>query len=294
MRITSETMVTRSLNRLQTRLQDYERSQSELGTGKRILKASDDPTGTRRAMSLKNSLASHERNLKNISDASGYLAATDSQLQTAIERLSRARELANRGASNTNAGEREALALEIDQIAEELRGIANATHQDRPLFAGFTEGPAVDDAVPPGFEGTDDQVMRRISDSEKVRINTTAEEWMTYPGGEGDVLSELDELADALRNGGPGDVAPRLDGLKAASDRIADTLAGIGSTTNRVESARARAEDQKLTVRTELSEVEDVDVAEGVMEMQIQQVGYEATLQALGQALPPSLVAFLR
>jgi flagellar hook-associated protein 3 FlgL len=30
------------------------------------------------------------------------------------------------------------------------------------------------------------------------------------------------------------------------------------------------------------------------VELQVQQVAYEATLQALGRALPPSLVAFLR
>jgi flagellar hook-associated protein 3 FlgL len=30
------------------------------------------------------------------------------------------------------------------------------------------------------------------------------------------------------------------------------------------------------------------------MELQVQEIGYEATLQALAKALPPSLVSFLR
>lgn len=49
-----------------------------------------------------------------------------------------------------------------------------------------------------------------------------------------------------------------------------------------------------LTLRMELSEVQDLDLAKGVMELQVQQVAYEATLQALAKALPPSLAAFLR
>jgi hypothetical protein len=40
--------------------------------------------------------------------------------------------------------------------------------------------------------------------------------------------------------------------------------------------------------------IEDLDIAEGLMELHLQQVGYEATLQTLGRALPPSLAAFLR
>ena len=298
MRITSEVMVNRSLDRLQSRIQAYERSQSELGTGKKILKPSDDPTGARRSMSLRNALASHERNLSNISDARGYLDATDSQLQSALDRVSRARELTTRAASNTGEGDRQALASELREIREELVGIANARHQDRPLFAGWSTDVAVEQDPDLGFVGTGEQISRRISDSEKVRINVTAGEWLSLDGTTGDgadLLSTLDGLVEQLETGAPaGDIGPRIDQLKAFADNIGEELSQIGATTNRVDSARARAEDQRLTVRTELSEVEDVDVAEGVMELQVQQVGYEATLQALSQALPPSLVAFMR
>jgi flagellar hook-associated protein 3 FlgL len=296
MRITSEVMVTRSLDRLQTRLQAYERAHSELGTGKRILVPSDDPAGARRAMSLRGALQTHERNLDNISDAAGWLDAADSQLQSALDRLGRVRELTVRGATDGNAIERAALAAEIEQIGEELRGIANARHLGRPLFGGFGAGDAVD--VTPGppatytFNGTADQVTRRVSETELVRVNVTAGEWLQ--GGGTDLFTVLDGLVAELRTGTPAGVGGYLDVLSGAHDRIAASLADIGAATNRVDSARARAEAQSLTVRTELSNVEDVNIAQGVMELQVQQVAYEATLQALAKALPPSLVAFLR
>ncbi|MCC5949519.1 MAG: hypothetical protein JJT89_13800 [Nitriliruptoraceae bacterium] len=298
MRITSEVMVTRSLDRLQTRLKAYERTQSELGTGKRILKPSDDPAGSRRGMTLRATLQGHERNLANISDGLGWVNAADSQLQSAIDRLSRARELATRGATNSALNERQALAAEIDAIREEIQGIANAKHLDRQLFGGYSDQPAVQSDPVTGAitysTVAGDEVTRRVSEAELVRVNVTAAEWL---GPENDnLLTQLGALANTLRDpaSGPADVAPFLDTLKAAHDRIAINLADIGAATNRVESAKNRAESQLLTVRTELSDVEDVDVARGMMELQIQQVGYEATLQALSQALPPSLVAFLR
>ena len=140
-------------------------------------------------------------------------------------------------------------------------------------------------------------MTRRVSDTELVQVNVTAGEWLGDDGAGGDLLSTLERLAADLRDPA---VTPTqigtvyLDALRVAHDVMASSLSGIGAATNRVESARDRAEAQLLTVRTELSDVQDVDIAKGVMELQIQQVAYEATLQALAKALPPSLGAFLR
>ena len=296
MRITSETMVMRSLDRLQGRLSSYERSQSELATGRRILQPSDDPAGARRSMSLRAAMNAREQELRNVSDAKGWLHAADSQLQSALDRLSRAQELATRGASSSGPTERYALAGEVRQIAEEIAGIANARHLDRPLFGGFDDGPAVarDGAGDWQAFGGGDAVMRRVSDSEQVRVNVTAAEWMGFTGPGDDLLTTLDDLAQRLETGTPADISASLGDLKQAMSTVATRLADIGAATNRVEASGARADDLLLTLRSELSDVQDVDIAKGVMDLQTQQVAYEATLAAIGRALPPSLVAFLR
>lgn len=295
MRITSEVMVTRSLERLNSRLQTYERKQSELALGKRIIQASDDPAGARRGSSLRAALKAREQDVRNADEAGGWLATADGQLQSASERMVRLRELVTQGASHADPQVREAIAIEVRAIAEELAGIANTTYNDRPLFGGFDGGPAVEKVAGVWTSAGDgDQVTRRVSDSELVRINITAGEWLGFGAPGGDLLTQLDELADDLVAGDQTKISGHLGRLAVASDRITDGLATIGAATNRIESASARASELLLTLRTELSKVEDVDVAESVMELQVQQVAYEATLQALGRALPPSLVAFLR
>ena len=37
-----------------------------------------------------------------------------------------------------------------------------------------------------------------------------------------------------------------------------------------------------------------MDVAEAIMDLQVEEVAYQATLQALGRSLPDTLVSFLR
>lgn len=295
MRITSDVMVSRTLERLQTRLQAYERTQSELATGKRILKPSDDPAGARRAIGIQQAMRAREQDLNNISDGLGWLNAADSQLQAAGDRMARVRELTIGAATVTGQGERVAIATEIREIRDELIAIGNHQHLGRPMFGGYADGDAIelDDADEWVSKGDGDEVRRRVSDSETVRVNVTAAEWMGFDDGE-DLITMLGNLADEVEGGDQAVVSGRLGDLDRAIGRIGDALSVIGSATNRVASARDRAESLALTLRTELSEVQDVDLAQGLMEQQIQQVGYEATLQSLSKALPPSLVSFLR
>lgn len=305
MRITSDMLATRSLDRLQSRLKAYERTQSQLATGKRIMAPSDDPGGARRAMTLRASMRAREQEMRNIEDAVGWLNNADSQLQSAAERARRARDLTVDGATLKDAGAHKAIATELRAIADELVGIANTQHSGRPLFGGFASGDAVtEDAITGDLsfepDGTVEEVVRRVSDTEQVRVNTTAAEWLgadTPPdadGDSGDLVTQLRKLADSIEAGDQDAATAGIATLDAGVERITGTLADIGAATNRVDSAKQRADDSLFTLRTELSNVEDIDVAEGMMELQIQEVGYQATLQALAKALPPSLGSFLR
>ena len=58
--------------------------------------------------------------------------------------------------------------------------------------------------------------------------------------------------------------------------------------------AKIRAEDSKLLLTTQLSEVEDVDVVEALITAKAQENSYQASLQVAAKILPPSLLDYLR
>ena len=296
MRITSEMMVTSSLQRLSARLQQYERTQSQLATGRRILNVSDDPSGAGRALALRAAQRSREQQLRNAADARSWLDLADSNLQSAVERLQRANELAVRGANPISDEERAAMAEEVRAIQAELVEIANARQRGRPLFAGYHDGDAVDKVDGEWvYLGGHDPVTRRVGDRDAVQINVTAHDAFGFAGAAGgDVFTVLDNLAEALTDGDTEAIAAALDQVGGALRTVGKAQAQIGAHTNRVESAVGRTGDALHALRTQLAEVEDVDLAEAVMDLQVQEVAYQATLAALARALPPSLAAFLR
>ena len=52
--------------------------------------------------------------------------------------------------------------------------------------------------------------------------------------------------------------------------------------------------DLQLTLSSQLAGVEDIDIAKTIMDLNQQQVGYQAALQATAQVIQPTLVDFLR
>lgn len=303
MRVTQEGMIHSTLHRLQQRLEQVEEVNSKLASGKRVRRGSDDPAGTNRALLLRASQRAREQELRNAEDGRTWLQLSDSKLQAAGERLHRAQELAVRAANVTNSEEREAIRADLTAIRDELVAIANTRHEDRPLFAGFGDGDAVwfdggtGEWVSRG-DGKDpqDAITRRVGDDEHVRVNVTAHEAFNFDGASPapDVLTTLDNLITAIDEQKQADVDQAMGDLESGRARLDAALAEVGANANRIESAMRRNEDEQLALRGELADVEDVELTSAVMELQTQEVAYQATLGALSRVLQPSLVEFLR
>jgi flagellar hook-associated protein 3 FlgL len=298
MRVTSQSMVGTSLRRLSQRLARYERAQTQIATGKRIRKPSDDPAGANRGLALRAAQRAQEQAARNATDARSRLEIADSQMQAGVERLGRARELSLRAASGVNASERRAIADELGAIRSELQSVANFDHNGQPLFAGYSDAPPVAKVAGTWtYTGDSGQISRRVGEQDIVVVNVNAGEMFGFSGSPGtDVFSRLDALIAELgaANPSPAALSAGIADIDTAMQRLGDHQARVGAAANWVESALQRGEDTLLSLRGELAETEDVEVASAVMELQTQQMAYEATLSALERALPASLLSFNR
>lgn len=294
MRVTNQMMVRSSVGDMTRRLEALDRSRQQLSSGRAITYASDDPAGAGRAMALRSAQTARLQEQRNASDARTQLDLADSSLQGLSSRMRRVRDLVVQGANtNTSATSRAAMAKEIGAIREEAVAIANARHDGRPLFSGFTDADAVVRG-PAGwrYQGDAGQVRRRLGESDVVTTNVTADDVFGFADGD-DLFTMLDDLEAKMSAGDVDGLGQSLDGIDTATDRVLGGLAEIGAARNRVDAALRRNEDALLAIRGELSLVEDVSLAEATMELQMQETAYQATLGALARALPPSLASFL-
>lgn len=297
MRITSTSSYATMRDSLATSLSRVNDLQSQLGTMRRINKPSDDPVGSSTALRYRAYEADQESYSQSADDALTRLAGSDTALQDASSAVRRVRELAIQ-ATNTSLSPsaREALGAQMDALREELVGLANSAHAGQALFGGHATsavGRAADGTW--AYTGDDGQVQRRVAQGSVLATNIDGRAAFGFdqPAGE-DLLSVVDRLAAATRSG---DLAALGTGQTALADRTTGVLRALSSTgakVNAVEAARARGEQFVERITAERSAIEDIDLAEAILQLTAAQTGYQAALGAVAKANMPSLADFLR
>jgi flagellar hook-associated protein 3 FlgL len=291
-RVTDNSIHTRVLANLQRNIAKSEKIQEQLSSGKQISRPSDSPTGAVSAMQLRTETRANEQYVRNADDGLGWLSSLENTLSTVSTVLNRARDLTVQGlngASSTQSNE--ALAAEIDQIRESMISLANTKYLDRPIFGGTTAGSAA--YQPDGtYVGDAGQTMRTVASGSKVRVDTTGPE--AFGTGDTQLFTVLSNIADNMRSGNTAELRDGLADLDAAANVLRTAVSDIGSRYNRITQAKDSALDRLLSVTSQLSDIEDIDLPKTIMEMQLQQTSYQAALAASAKVIQPSLIDFLR
>lgn len=292
-RVTQNMMTQHSLAGMQTSLARLAKIQEQLSTGRVLNRPSDSPTDTTSAMRIRASINDVAQYGRNADDGNGWLSTIDSALTSANDQVLRARDLALQGANQGVSGQtaREALAAEVDQIRAGLVNTANSSYLGRPVFGGVTAGPVAYDATGT-YAGTPGAVNRVVAEGTSVRVDVDGNTAFGPAGSS--VFDHLAALSTALRAGNQGGISAAIDALGADRDRITTTQAEVGSRQNRVETAMQGASDALLRLKSSLSSVENADLPKTIVDLQMQQVAYQASLGATAKVIQPSLLDFLR
>lgn len=138
MRVTNNMMVNSMLWNVNRNLQTMSRKQDELSTGKKILRASDDPVATSKILKYKTDINEIDQFDRNSRDALAWLEASESAIIGMNSIMQRMRELTVQAATGTNTvSETQKIAKEVDELRKELVVTANATMAGRYLFSSY-------------------------------------------------------------------------------------------------------------------------------------------------------------
>jgi flagellar hook-associated protein 3 FlgL len=292
-RVTESSIHTAVLSNLQRNIAKGQKIQEQLSSGKQINRPSDSPTGTVTSMQLRGESRAINQYARNANDGLAWLNTIQDTLGDASTLVNRARDLTVQGLSSGSGTpqSKEALAVEVDQIKASLIGYANTKYLDRPVFGGTTPGDVAYDATG-GYTGDAGQTLRTVGANSKVRVDATGPE--SFGTGDTQLFTVLQSISDNLRSGDTDALGISLANLDTAGDLMKNTLSGVGARYNRVEQMQQSAQDRLLSVTSQLSDVEDVDLPKTIMDMQLQQTSYQAALAAAAKVIQPSLIDFLR
>ena len=297
MRVTNSMMANNLNYNLNQNLRRLERIQTWLSTTKYINRPSDDPSGIVNTLRYTSYITEAGEYLSKIAEARNFLNTTDSALANVTDILHRANELTIQGINGTNpTTAREAIAIEMRELQDQIRVIANTTFGSKHIFAGtnVTQAPMQDDPVT--WTGNDSEMYLEIGVGTTIPINSTIKEVFfndTDPDNPG-IYQLLGRIADALENEDVEALNQNLGLIQERLDSIVQERAVIGAKVNRLDLQETRLENTRINYEELLSKNQDADLAEVIMQLKMQESVYRASLAAGARIIMPSLVDFLR
>jgi len=269
-------------------------SEQELSSGYKLNKPSDDPYGASQALKLRADLAANTQYQSNVQDANSWQNVADTALGDIGDSIQRARDLVIQGANDTNdASDRQAIVTELNQLIDSIKTDGNTQYAGRYIFSGTaTNTQPYQLGSNDAYSGNTAMITREIGVGVQVAINTPGSS--VIGDGTGGLLATLRGIVNDLQSGNTNALSTTdLNALDTANDTLLNARAQVGALSDRLTTASNRLQSTEQSTTQLLSNVQDADMTQVMVNFSTQQAAYQAALRAGAQIIQPSLMDFL-
>lgn len=294
-------MTTNYKRNINLNLKELSQIQEQVSSGKTISRPSQNPFLATRIMDFDAEIARKEQFERNIEDIDGALTVTDTAMGQLSDQLTRIKELTLKASTGTiEATDREIIKKEIDQVIEAMVDTLNTSYEDKYVFAGYQTDTRPFEWIDDGagnrqvvYHGDGNVTQVEISKGVTVFRNVSGNEVLGGVNGR-NLFESMLAISDALAADDTEALTELVGDIDAHQSNALQVRGKIGAQQNRLEMALGRNRDEVLNLKTVLSEAEDVDYAEAMINYSVLNAGYQASLQISSSILQPTLLDFLR
>jgi flagellar hook-associated protein 3 FlgL len=296
MRISERVLTDTVRNDLNNSLSNLTSIGTILATGKKINAPSDDPAGTGTVMRLTNDIDINDQFSRSTGAATARLSSADTALGNLTDVLQRARELTvQAGAGSHSQSELNAISTELNQLLLHAVQIGNTNVGGQYLFSGTKSTTAAfAPAAGPipasvAFNGNTNPIAIQTDRSTQTRVDVPGDAAFLP------TMNAIIQIRDALTAGNAANgVQTALTAFDGALDSVSAERGKIGATVNGLESASARIGTEQTDLKSQRSDLQDMNIADTIVKLNAAQNLYQSALGAAAKAIQPSLVEFLR
>lgn len=312
MRISFALAQERTIRDISRRREDMDRLGTSISSGKKLFDPSDNPDAWSEVMDLKQGLRELETFQSNIESGLTWGKMTDLSLDHLSSLIDQAKKIAL-AAMNDSTPEEHAGHVELlDHIVNEALDLANSRHGNRYLFSGSAD-PApgsnpprdepfkLDDTTGQlqyfGFSGGDGDIRVRMGDgangSQVVNLDGEEAFFFSSGGTNTNVISELHGLREAVVSGNESQIQAKLFALEDSLQHVRTQRNVMATRLAGLETRKQALGALKVNRETQLSDLEDADVAEMVTRLQQTRTAFEASLRVTSMVNDLNLMDFL-
>ena len=291
MRVTNKMMADNVIAQLFRQRELMVKTQENITTGKRVNRPSDDPTEISSILSHRTTISKLDQYNENISKAKLHINTADDVMGMVSDLLRDAKEIAY----DTNPAMRDEMAEQVASIREQVLQMANYQIDGKYIFSGDATLTAPYDNTTWNYNGDPAGAPKDYIIGENIKVDITADGRSIFGPNVTNVFKMLNDLETALTTvpAVSANITAQISNLDSAIDNITEIRSRNAGVYQRLEATENHYNYFKVNVQDMLSNAEDADIAEAIINMQVQQTTYESTLASSSMIIQKSLLDFL-
>jgi len=306
MQISTAFIFDRATTQMSNATNALSKSQAQIATGKQILNPSDAPDQAAMMARIKAALARQDNYGKALDTVQSRLDMESTTLTSASDVLVRIKELAVQVNNGTQgAVSRAAIATEMQGLREQLLSLANSRDTTgNYIFAGSkvtTPAFQADATGAVSYQGDQTRMNIAVGDQRQLPLNrpgTNAFVRVVRTDSDGassgiGFFQSVDDLITAVKGGDTSRMQRGLTEMDALHSGVVLAQADSGTSMKVVEQQGIMLDDAKITLKKALSNVEDLDMAAAITQMQKQMVSLEAAQASFAKISQLSLFKYI-
>ena len=307
MQISTNQLFDRATSQLSNLQSDLAVSQAKIAAQKQVLNPSAAPDQAAAIARFKSVLSRQDSYVKSLDNLNSRLAIQDSTLSNASDALIRIKELTIEANDATNDPiSRKLLAGEMKAMRDQLLSLANSTDTNgKFIYSGsrMTTPPFAADAQGQiTYQGDQTRMLQAIGDQRNVAMNQPGSQVfvrVVRTAGDGSTagvgfFQALDDLIAGVTSSNKSAMQRGLSEVDDLHGGVVLAQAQTGADMQVVEQQNALIQDTQTTLKTALSNVEDLDYASSITQMKKQMMALEAAQNTFAKITQLSLFSYLR
>ncbi len=293
-RITHQTIARQAISDMQRNLRGVEEKRSQLVSGRRLSRSSDDPVSVARTLGFQNRLAEIKQHTRNSNQILARLNQTESVLDGTYETLTQLRQRALQyGSVTVNPRDRLNAVEQIQQIKQQVIQFANTKSGNQYIFAGSktTTRPFEDEGDKVRYRGNNKEVSVEIGENQTIPVNIPGTQ--VFNTSQTGIFQMLTDFTKALEQDNIEEIQEIVGRIENFSETVLTGRAINAARTQRVEFSREGHFDDEFNTTQSLSDIQGTDMARAATELVNQQTAYQAALVSTARVIQPSLLSVL-
>ncbi len=277
-----------------------ERLSMQISSGRRLSKPSDDPLAVRAIVDARADLATTVNRQKVLAKGQRLTSVADVALDAMGTGLRRVRDI---GLGGTQPGlddnGRAAMAMEIRSVRQSLIDHGNASVAGDCVFSGrLSPNPPFEEVGGVvSYTGTSEGAELWVAPARPMEVTIPGDQLFNFEDASGDravadvdrdMFTLLEDLASAIEAGNDAETVACMTDFDTLSGHVTQQRGVLGARAARLATAQTSAADVELHAREILTETEGVDMVQAMLDMQNEELVYQAALAAASKimALP--------